>query len=36
MFGLMYSNTYQLDQVFFSETRTDMALGMGATMPTSC
>jgi uncharacterized protein (DUF305 family) len=32
MFGLMYVNTYQLDHVFFSETRTYMALVMGATM----
>ncbi|MEX2534192.1 MAG: DUF305 domain-containing protein [Trueperaceae bacterium] len=32
MFGLMYLNTYQLDHVFFSETRTYMALLMGATM----
>ena len=32
MFGLMYLNTYQLDHVFFSETRTYMALIMGATM----
>jgi len=32
MFGLMYLNTYQLDHVFFSETRTYMALVMGATM----
>ena len=27
MFGLMYLNTYQLDHVFFSETRAFMALG---------
>ena len=32
MFGLMYLNTYQLEHVFFSETRTYMALVMGATM----
>ena len=32
MFGLMYLNTYQLDHVFFSETRTYMALIVGATM----
>jgi len=32
MFGLMYLNTYQLDHVFFSETRSYMALVMGATM----
>jgi uncharacterized protein (DUF305 family) len=32
MFGLMYLNTYQLDHLFFSETRTYMALLMGATM----
>ena len=32
MLGLMYLNTYQLDHVFFSETRTYMALVMGATM----
>jgi uncharacterized protein (DUF305 family) len=32
MFGLMYLNTYQLDHVFFSETRTYMALVMGASM----
>ena len=32
MFGLMYLNTYQLDHVFFSETRTYMALLMGAAM----
>ncbi len=32
MFGLMYLNTYQLDHVFFSETRLYMALVMGATM----
>lgn len=32
MFGLMYLNTYQLDHVFFSETRVYMALLMGAVM----
>ncbi len=32
MFGLMYLNTYQLDHVFFSETRAYMALYMGAIM----
>lgn len=32
MFGLMYLNTYQLDHIFFSETRAYMALLMGATM----
>lgn len=32
MLVLMYLNTYQLDHVFFSETRTYMALVMGATM----
>ncbi len=32
MFGLMYLNTYQLNHIFFSETRTYMALLMGATM----
>ena len=32
MLGLMYLNTYQLDHMFFSETRTYMALVMGATM----
>jgi uncharacterized protein (DUF305 family) len=32
MFGLMYLNTYQLDHVFFSQTRTYMALVMGAAM----
>ncbi|RYZ92693.1 MAG: DUF305 domain-containing protein [Proteobacteria bacterium] len=33
MFGLMYLNTYELDHVFFSETRLYMALLMGAVMP---
>ncbi len=32
MLGLMYLNTYQLEHVFFSETRAYMALVMGATM----
>jgi hypothetical protein len=32
MFGLMYLNTYALEQVQFSETRLWMALVMGATM----
>ena len=32
MLGLMYLTTYQLSHVFFSETRTYMALVMGATM----
>lgn len=32
MFGLMYLNTYQLDHVFFSETRLYMAFVMGAAM----
>ncbi len=32
MFGLMYLNTYQLDHVWFSQTRAWMALVMGATM----
>ena len=32
MFGLTYLNTYQLDHVFFSQTRAYMALVMGATM----
>lgn len=32
MFGLMYLNTYRLEDVFFSETRAYMALVMGATM----
>jgi uncharacterized protein (DUF305 family) len=32
MFGLMYLNTYQLDHVYFSETRAYMALIMGAVM----
>jgi hypothetical protein len=32
MFGLMYLNTFALDHVFYSQTRTWMALLMGATM----
>ncbi len=32
MFGLMYLNTYSLEQVFWSETRAWMALVMGSTM----
>ncbi|MAR56535.1 MAG: DUF305 domain-containing protein, partial [Rickettsiales bacterium] len=32
MFGLMYLNSYALDHVFFSETRTYMALYMGGAM----
>ncbi len=32
MFGLMYLNTYQLDHIFWSQTRAWMALLMGATM----
>jgi hypothetical protein len=32
MLGLMYLNTYQLDHVYFSETRAYMALIMGAAM----
>lgn len=32
MLGLMYLNTYQLDHIFFSETRAYMALVMGASM----
>tara|TARA_B100000989_G_scaffold266097_1_gene219356 strand:- start:46 stop:591 length:546 start_codon:yes stop_codon:yes gene_type:complete len=32
MFGLMYLNTYALDHVFFSETRTYMAIYMGGAM----
>lgn len=32
MFGLMYLNTYALDHVEFSQTRSWMALVMGATM----
>ncbi|MEO7157208.1 MAG: DUF305 domain-containing protein [Vicinamibacterales bacterium] len=32
MFALMYLNTYQLDHVFFSETRAYMAIVMSAAM----
>ena len=32
MYGLMYLNTYAVEQVFFSETRLWMALLMGAVM----
>jgi hypothetical protein len=32
MFGLMYLNTYAADHVFFSQTRSWMALVMGAVM----
>jgi uncharacterized protein (DUF305 family) len=32
MFWLMYLNTYQIDHVFFSQTRAWMALMMGAAM----
>jgi uncharacterized protein (DUF305 family) len=32
MFGLMYLNTFALDHVFYSQTRTWMALLMGAVM----
>lgn len=32
MFGLTYLNVYRLDHVYYSETRTYMALVMGATM----
>jgi hypothetical protein len=32
MYGLMYLNSYALDHVYFSETRTYMALLMGASM----
>lgn len=32
MFGLMYLNTYELNDVFFSETRVYMAFMMGAAM----
>lgn len=32
MFGLMYLNNYSADHIFFSETRSYMALVMGATM----
>ena len=32
MFGLMYLNNYSTDHIYFSETRSYMALVMGATM----
>ena len=32
MFGVMYLNTYDVDHVFYSQTRTWMALLMGAVM----
>jgi uncharacterized protein (DUF305 family) len=32
MFGLMYLNTFELDHVFFSQTRAWMAMVMGAAM----
>lgn len=32
MLGLMYLNTYQMNHMYFSETRAYMALVMGATM----
>jgi uncharacterized protein (DUF305 family) len=32
MFGLMYLNTYALDHIFYSQTRTWMAMLMGAVM----
>lgn len=32
MFGVMYLNSFQLDHVLFSETRTYMAILMGAAM----
>ncbi|MDP2355823.1 MAG: DUF305 domain-containing protein [Beijerinckiaceae bacterium] len=32
MFALMYAHTYQVDHVYYSETRLYMALIMGATM----
>jgi hypothetical protein len=32
MFGLMYLNTYAVDHIFFSQTRSWMALVMGAVM----
>lgn len=34
MFGMMYLNTFQLDHVYFSETRAYMAIMMGAAMGT--
>ena len=32
MFGLMYLNTYAIDHIFYSQTRTWMAVMMGAAM----
>lgn len=32
MYGLMYLNSYSIDQVFFSQTRMWMAVAMGAVM----
>src|SRR5665647_2242761 len=32
MFGMMYLNTYALDHIFYSQTRSWMALMMGAAM----
>jgi hypothetical protein len=32
MYGLMYLNTYELDHVYYSQTRVWMAIVMGATM----
>ena len=32
MFGMMYLNTYALDHIFYSQTRTWMAIYMGAVM----
>lgn len=32
MFGLMYLNTYELGHIYFRETRTYMAILMGASM----
>ena len=32
MYGLMYLNTFQLDHIFFSQTRAWMAIYMGAVM----
>ncbi|MDP2294875.1 MAG: DUF305 domain-containing protein [Pseudolabrys sp.] len=34
MFGLMYLNTWELNHIFYSQTRTWMALLMGAVMAT--
>jgi hypothetical protein len=33
MFGLMYLNTYALSHVFYSQTRTWMAVYMGVSTP---